>query len=94
MPHTSLWTPVNFAQNINILMNLTKSMVAQKLFAELEKNIEKEASLMAECFSKSQKAFKQDKKEEAKALSEEGKKHQELMQKYQNQSSEEMLKFM
>ncbi|KAG2386117.1 hypothetical protein C9374_002563 [Naegleria lovaniensis] len=66
---------------------------AQKLFADLEKNIEKEASLMSECFSKSQKAFKHDKKAEAKVLSEEGKKHQELMQKFQKQSSEEMLKF-
>jgi len=66
----------------------------QKLFGELEVKIQKEATLMEDNFEKSQKAFKQGKKAEAKLFSDEGKKHQELMHGYQKESSEKMFEFM
>ena len=72
---------------------LNKLNTAQKLFGELEAKIEKEAKEMGNCYEQSQKAFKQDKKAEAKRLSDEGKKHQELMEQYKKESSEKMLSF-
>ena len=67
--------------------------IAQKLFAELEYKIEQEANEMGSCFEKSQKAFKQDKKADAKKWSDEGKKHQILMEQYRRESSAKMLNF-
>ncbi|KAG2389578.1 hypothetical protein C9374_014138 [Naegleria lovaniensis] len=63
---------------------------AMKLFKELEKKISEESKLMSDCFERASKAHESGDGALAKQLSDEGKKHQELMKKYQLESAQTM----
>ncbi|KAG2378844.1 hypothetical protein C9374_007992 [Naegleria lovaniensis] len=67
--------------------HLTESM---KLFKELEKKIKEQSDLMSKCFEEASKAFERGEKALASQLSEEGKRAQELMKQYQNESAQTM----
>lgn len=63
---------------------------AMKMFKQLEKKISEESKLMSECFEKAKQSHESGDGAAAKQLSEEGKKHQELMKQYQQESAQTM----
>ena len=63
---------------------------AMKMFKELEKKISEESKLMSDCFERAKKAYESGDGALSKQLSEEGKQHQELMKKYQQESANTM----
>jgi len=61
------------------------------LFEKYRKKVVQEHDLMSKCYEDAQKAFKDNRKDEAKKLSEQGKKHQENRDKYQKEAAKQIL---
>lgn len=60
------------------------------LFKKYRGKVVKEHELMAKCYDDAQKAFKENRKDEAKKLSEQGKKHQENRDKFSKEAAKQI----
>lgn len=68
----------------------TERNFTDQVFAKYREKATKEHELMSQCFEKSQAAFNSGKKDEAKRLSEEGKKDQENRDKFQKEAAQQI----
>jgi DNA-nicking Smr family endonuclease len=74
--------------------NYVERNFTDQVFAKYREKANKEHDLMAQCFENSKTAFTSGRKDEAKKLSDEGKKHQENKDKYQKEAAQQIFKEM